>query len=497
MLKYLIPFITSFLLSIFFICLAFLFFKKNISEGRDSFRHIHKNIFRWGGLAIIFSFNLAILLNRDLYISFELWGIMVASLLILVVGIWDDIRELSWKIQLLFQSLIAGLVFLFGIRIQYLVNPFAGQMIQLDSGWLIGISFLAGLIWILLLMNAMNWLDGIDGLSGGVTLIAAATIFFLSLKAEVNQPPMAIIAMILGGSILGFLIFNFNPGKIMAGTAGSMFMGFALAALAIFSGTKIATTLLVLFIPIVDLLWVVWERWKKGKSIFIPDKNHLHHKLLELGWSQRRIALSFYATTGLIAVVALNTRALGKSITLILFAVLMLLFLITISKVISGQKITPEKNKIWKKILLIGLGLLILVSISFFVYKRHTILYSKPGNEITEIKLGQEIFLVETVKSPEEKEKGLSGRESLCQRCAMLFLFDDSAVRKFWMKDMHFDLDILWLNKGEIIKISPNISHQKGGKESISSAEEVDGIIEINSGMSEKLGLKVGDKIQN
>ena len=496
MLKYLIPFITSFSISIFFICLSFSFFKKNISHVRDSFRHIHRNIFRWGGLAIILSFNLAILLNRDLYISLELWGIMAASLLILIVGIWDDIRELSWKVQLLFQSLIAGLVFLFGIRIQYLVNPFSGQMIQLDSGWLIGISFLAGLIWILLLMNAMNWMDGIDGLSGGVTFIAVLTIFFLSLKAEVNQPPMAIMAIILGGSILGFLIFNFNPGKIMAGTAGSMFMGFSLASLAIFSGTKIATTLLVLFIPIVDLLWVVWERWKKGKSIFIPDKNHLHHKLLELGWSQRKIALSFYAITGLIAAIALNTRALGKSITLILFAVVMLLFLITIGKVISGQKVTLEKNKIWKKMLAIVICLVIFGIVSAVVYKKQTSHLDKYENKTTEIILGQERFSAEIVKSSEEREKGLSGRKSLCQKCAMIFLFEDSAARSFWMKDMHFDLDILWINKDKIVEISPNISHENGEREVINFVGKANKVIEINAGMSEMLGLRVGDELQ-
>jgi UDP-GlcNAc:undecaprenyl-phosphate GlcNAc-1-phosphate transferase len=232
------------------------------------------------------------------------------------------------------------MVFLFGIRIQYLVDPFSGKMVQLDSGWMIGISFLAGLVWILLLMNAMNWLDGIDGLSGGVTLIAVLTIFFLSLKAEVNQPPIAIIAMILVGSILGFLIFNFNPGKIMAGTAGSMFMGFSLAALAIFSGTKIATTLLVLVVPLVDFLWVIGERWKKGKSIFIADKNHLHYKLLELGWSQKKIVFSFFVITGLIAIIALNTRFIGKSITLVLSAIAMTLVLIGIEKYLKTKNLS-------------------------------------------------------------------------------------------------------------------------------------------------------------
>jgi len=342
MLKYLIPFLTSFLLSVFFICLSFLFCKKNVSEKRDSARHIHAKgkIIRWGGLAIVLSFNASILLSGDLVISFELWGMMLASLLILIVGIRDDIHELSWKFQFVFQSLIAGVIFLFGIRIRYLVDPFFGKMIHLDSGWMIELSFLAGLVWVLLLMNAMNWLDGIDGLSGGITLIAVLTIFFLSLKAEVNQPPIAIVTMILVGSILGFLIFNFNPGKIMAGTAGSMFMGFSLAVLAIFSGTKIATTLLVLMIPLIDFVWVIRERWKRGGSIFVPDKNHLHYKLLELGWSQKKITSSFFVITGFIAVIALNTRVIGKSITLVLFAIIMILVLIGIEKYLKTKNLS-------------------------------------------------------------------------------------------------------------------------------------------------------------
>ena len=124
----------------------------------------------------------------------------------------------------------------------------------------------------------------------------------------------------------------------MAGTAGSMFMGFALATLAIFSGTKIATTLLILTVPLVDFLWVIWERWKKKQSIFIPDKNHLHYKLLELGWSQKKIAVSFYIITGIIAIIALNTRAIGKSITLFLFVIIMVLMLIGINKYFRSRQ---------------------------------------------------------------------------------------------------------------------------------------------------------------
>ncbi len=494
MLKYLLPFITSFLLCVFFICLSLVFFGKKVSKNRSSFRHVRKNIIRWGGLAIIFSFNLSILLNKDLYIPLELWGIMIISLFILAVGIWDDIKELSWKIQFLFQSFIAGLVFLFGVRIHYLVNPFSGQIINLDSGWLMGVSFIIGLVWILLLMNAMNWLDGIDGLSGGVTFIAFLTIFFLSLKAEVNQPPMAIMSIILAGSILGFLVFNFNPGKILAGTAGSMFMGFSLAALAVFSGTKIATTLLVLFLPIVDFLWVIWERWKKGQSIFIPDKNHLHFKLLEMGWSQRKIALSFYVITGLIAMVALNTRAIGKSITLILSAVIMALALLTINRIVSKKNLIKNNSKIGgynfknKKPLLFILVFVFIILAFFYI--------NKPADsKKTTIRLGQEFFLAEIADNPEKREKGLSGRKELCEKCAMLFFFDNPDNRNFWMKDMQFDIDVIWVKGNKIVDIRSNVSHSKGEQEKIHSPEMADKIIEVRAGKSENLRLKIGDEV--
>lgn len=345
MIKYLIPFVESFLISVFLIAAAIYLAGKVNWEGRRSERHIHAvrsgKVFRVGGIAMALAFNLAIFLNSDLFLTPELYGVMAATFFLMLIGAWDDFREIIWKVQLFFQVSIALLVFIMGVRIYYVTNPIAGSIINLDVG--VGVFFSAALViaWILLLINSMNWLDGIDGLSGGVSLIGVLTIFFLSLKPEVNQPPIAIIAMILAGSVLGFLIFNFYPSRVLAGTSGSMFMGFSLAALAIFSGTKIATAILVMALPIIDFLWVIGERIKNKKSIFKPDKNHLHHKLLELGWSQRKINIFFYLITALMAVVALNTRAIGKSITFLLAFVVMASALIIISrkiKEISFQK---------------------------------------------------------------------------------------------------------------------------------------------------------------
>jgi UDP-GlcNAc:undecaprenyl-phosphate GlcNAc-1-phosphate transferase len=173
-------------------------------------------------------------------------------------------------------------------------------------------------------MNAMNWLDGADGLCGGVSLITLTTIFFLSLKPEVFQPPIAILSVVGVGVVLGFLLFNVYPARILAGTVGSMFLGFLVATLAVIAGTKIATALLVLSLPIADALFVIWQRFHEGVSIFQPDKRHLHYKLMGLGWSERRITWFFFSVTALIALIALNTQALGK--LLAIFLVLCVLF---------------------------------------------------------------------------------------------------------------------------------------------------------------------------
>ncbi len=295
-----------------------------LSEERKTKRHIHKrDVSRWGGVAIIFSFIIAILLNENLVISAPLWGMIWGSLIILVVGVWDDWREIDWRWQLFFQIVAVGLIFMFGAKIDYVSNPFGG-VIYFNTPMKAILGTTLGIVWALILMNALNWLDGIDGLSGGVSFIATLTIFFLALKPEVNQPPVAIIAMAFAGGLLGFLLFNFYPAKIMAGTGGAFFMGFVLAGLSIFAGTKIATTLLVLTIPLLDFFWVIVGRLKSGKSIFQPDQSHLHHSLLKMGWSQRKITLFFYLITSLMAGLALSVSTTDKIVLVIFIAGCML-----------------------------------------------------------------------------------------------------------------------------------------------------------------------------
>lgn len=342
MVKYLEPFLVSFFLTIVFIIAGIYAGSKIKSTNRKSDRHIHgKNIFRFGGIAMVLAFNLALLIDKNLFITPELYSVMAASVILMLIGVWDDLKELFWKTQFFCQVAVVIFIFIMGVRIYYIGNPLTGEIINLEYGWGIIISMALVMVWTVLMMNSMNWLDGIDGLSGGVTFIGAMTIFFLSLKPEVNQPPMAIMAIILAGTALGFIIFNFNPSKILAGTSGSMFMGFMLAVLAIFAGTKIATSILVMSIPVVDFLWVIGKRIAEKKSIFRPDKSHLHYKLLSLGWSQKKAAIYFYAVTFLISTVALNTRAIGKIVTLTMTAIIMTFFLISISR--KTKKISYSK----------------------------------------------------------------------------------------------------------------------------------------------------------
>jgi len=212
---YLKPFLIALILSLGFAILVIRLNRNNkffsVSKKRNTRRHVHdknKSISRLGGVAIISAFILTILLDNSLVITKAIWGLIAGGVFILIVGLIDDIRELGWKAQLFFQTCAVSLIFIFGVKINYITNPF-GEAFQLDTPEKIFLGIIIGVIWSLILMNAMNWLDGIDGLSGGVAFIGALTIFILSLKPEVNQPPVGIISMALVGSLLGFLFFNF------------------------------------------------------------------------------------------------------------------------------------------------------------------------------------------------------------------------------------------------------------------------------------------------
>ncbi|MDP2838180.1 MAG: MraY family glycosyltransferase [Candidatus Moranbacteria bacterium] len=317
---FLLPLLIAFSVTIG-LCLLFLLvpmFQRQV--WRHGKRHQGKHsLSRLGGVAMGIAFMGTVVFDPHLVMTREFFGLLIGGLLVCGFGLWDDFRELSFKAQAFFQVAVTIIIFTFGIRITAIKVPFGEVLLFSEQGMLLTLlSFLVLFGWMLLVMNAVNWMDGLDGLLGGVSFITFLTVFFLSLKPEVNQPPVAILAIIAAGLTAGFLFFNLHPAKILAGTTGSMFLGFLIAVLAIIAGTKVATALLVLTLPVADALWVIGERFVARVSIFQSDQRHLHYKLRKLGWKEGHIAWLFSILTGIIAVVALNTAVLGKFIAFLL-----------------------------------------------------------------------------------------------------------------------------------------------------------------------------------
>ncbi|MBU3999926.1 undecaprenyl/decaprenyl-phosphate alpha-N-acetylglucosaminyl 1-phosphate transferase [Patescibacteria group bacterium] len=344
---YLSPFIASFIVSLFLTWVLIGFSEKFKLFFAIKPRHIHKkNISRLGGIAIIASFIATIIFNPDLVLTQQLIGFLTGAIIILFFGVMDDFRALGWKKQLFFQLAVSVVIILSNIRVDYLTNPFGG-MIRLDN-WEIFSTPVFGsmfiIFWIVFLMNVLNWVDGIDGLAGGVGVTGAGILFFLSVSALVNQPPLGIISVALVGAVLGFLVFNFHPAKIFMGTSGAMFIGFSLAVISIFSGVKLATLVLVLAVPILDALWVILQRIKKGGSIFSGDRSHLHYRLLELGFSQRQIVVFYYILSAFFGIIALNISGLGKVAAFLIFTAIILGILMAVSLISKTREAQSQKE---------------------------------------------------------------------------------------------------------------------------------------------------------
>lgn len=341
----------------FFISLALsLIFTKSIIKLSSRYNLFLKkegkirNISRFGGVAIIISFLCGIFFSGDLNFDSLKWGVVAASIFILFFGVVDDLKDIGWKKQFLCQIFVVVIMIWAGFSIDYIANPFGGSEFRLDqykvsiinpeySGQLSIFGSLFILFWIIGFMNVINWLDGLDGLAGGVGIIGSLVLFFLSISGLVNQPPLGIISISAAGAILGFLIFNFYPAKIYMGTSGSMFLGFILAAMAIFSGGKIATALLVAGLPIMDAVWVIAQRIKAGKSPFKGDMRHLHYRLLEKKWSYKKVIFFIYSICLVFGLSAIVFQSWGKVLALIFlfFFITVIVFILEMGNKNSGN----------------------------------------------------------------------------------------------------------------------------------------------------------------
>ena len=220
----------------------------------------------------------------------------VASVLLVAVMIVDDVRGISPLVKLAWQiviSLIVVLPYAFDRTWGIVINQF-NLPIWGTTTLGVAAAILFTLFWIVGMMNTINLIDGLDGLAGSVSLVACAILFMHTYYWPRDDPQFTIslLPAALGGAILGFLIFNWHPARIILGDAGAYFVGFALAVCSIIGGAKIALALLALGLPILDVAWVAIARIRSGTSPVEADRGHLHHRLLDLGWSQPRIVAS-------------------------------------------------------------------------------------------------------------------------------------------------------------------------------------------------------------
>ncbi|CAM3619637.1 MraY family glycosyltransferase [Hydrogenibacillus schlegelii] len=255
-------------------------------------RKVHRGVMpRLGGLAIFLGFLAGV---GWLSAGFaEIGAALLGGVIVVLTGALDDRFGLSPLVKLIGQMLAAAVVIAAGIRMEFIHLPFAAEK-TLEFGLL---AVPITLFWIVGVTNAINLIDGLDGLAAGVTAIAAATMFVLSL--QLGNVPAALMAAALVGSLAAFLIFNFHPAKIFMGDSGSLFLGYMMAVMALLGFKQVALTsfivpLLVLAVPLSDTLFAIVRRMLNGQSIAAPDKRHLHHALLAVGLSHRQAVLAIY-----------------------------------------------------------------------------------------------------------------------------------------------------------------------------------------------------------
>lgn len=297
----------------------------------------HKPLLRIGGLGAGLAFAIAVAFDPVLEWTPELVALVAGTGLALAFGLVDDIRPVPWPAQLLVQVSLAVLLFFSGMRVWVLTNPF-GEPFFLHPELNLWPSLLVGTAFTLLVMNAMNWADGVDGLLGGVSAVAYLAILLVSLRPEVDQPSIGILAATLLGGTAAFLFFNSPPARLLAGTSGSYFFGFTVAALALFSGAKMATVLLALAVPVLDAAFVVRERIRAGESPFVGgDARHLHDRLRQAGWPDRDIALLYTAISAVSAALALFLPTAGKVAYLLALAFILVFFLAALNR-LNGKR---------------------------------------------------------------------------------------------------------------------------------------------------------------
>ncbi|MEW5762969.1 MAG: MraY family glycosyltransferase [Bacillota bacterium] len=279
---------------------------------------------RLGGLAVYLAFLAGLFVSGTF--DREVWGLVTGATLVVLLGIADDIYHLPARAKLAGQIVAAAAAIPFGLQVEFLTNPLGPGLIHL--GWW-GVPLT--IFWLVAVTNALNLIDGLDGLAAGTAVIAAVTLTAVAWTE--GHAAATVPALILAAAALGFLRHNFHPAKIFLGDSGSMLLGFVLAGTAVIGLTKSATAvsliipILILGIPLFDTAFAVLRRCYKRRPVFGPDREHLHHRLLDAGLTHRRAVLVVYGVDGILGASALLLNIVGTDravLVLVILAVVLL-----------------------------------------------------------------------------------------------------------------------------------------------------------------------------
>ena len=305
-------------------------------------RRMHKvPIPRMGGMAIVIAFLLCALLFVKL--DAQMRGVLLGAVIILVVGVLDDCLTLRAMPKFLAQIVSALIVYASGCEIRYVSNPFSAGLIDLGV-----FSGFVTVIWIVMMTNAVNFIDGLDGLAVGVSGISTATMLVIAML--MGEEGVAVILAALLGACLGFLPYNFNPAQIFMGDTGSTFLGFVLAGMSIqglfkmYAVISFLVPFLILGVPFFDITFAVIRRLAKHQNPMTADRGHIHHRLIDMGLSQKQSVAIVYMLTGILGLAAVLLANSTGVKTFILFAAVCVVAVVGFA-VIFGPHRRPIKNK--------------------------------------------------------------------------------------------------------------------------------------------------------
>jgi len=305
--RFLITLVAGFLLALLFTPLWGWVGRRLGIVARPGGRRRHEGVVsRLGGLGLAFGFLGALAISQAMPIptadpneSRRFWGLIIGGVLMVVLGFLDDRYELPAKYQYLGYLLAALIAVASLLILERFNNPFTDRTVVLPALLYVPLT----LFWVTGMVVTVNWLDGLDGLAAGVAAILALVLSIHMIRSQ--QLSVAPQALALLGAAVGFLVYNVSPARVFLGSSGAFFLGYTLAALGLMAGGRVATVLLVMGIPIVDVAWTILDRWRHGLNPFRGDRRHLHFRLQDKGLSPRTIVFCYWGFCALCGAAAL------------------------------------------------------------------------------------------------------------------------------------------------------------------------------------------------